>query len=69
MISYNDDYDEELSIVDGDRYLYYENNVDFYPKDDMMTLEKQIQLAKEISKKFVDYGIASEVIAEFENLL
>lgn len=68
-ISYNKDYDEQLSVVDEDGYLYYQNNLDFYPKDNGMTLENQIQLAKEISKKFVDYGIASEIIAEFENLL
>lgn len=69
VIGYNEDYDEELSIIDEDRYLYYENNIDFYPIDDAITLENQIQLAKEISKKFVDYGIDSEIIAEFEYLL
>ncbi len=69
VINCNEDYDKELSIIDENGYLYYENNIDFYPKDDAMMLENQIQLAKEISKKFVDYGIASEIIAEFENLL
>lgn len=53
VISYNEDYNEELSIVDEDRYLYYQNNIDFYPKDDAMTLEKQIQLAKEIKKNLL----------------
>lgn len=69
VINYNEDYDEKLSVVDEDGYLYYKNNVDFYPKDDTLVLEKQIQLAKDISNKFVNYGIDSEIIAEFENLL
>ncbi len=32
-------------------------------------LENQVQLAKEILQKLTNYGIASEIIAEFENLL
>ena len=50
-------------------YLYYKSHMDFYPKDDRVTLAGQIQLAKEISKKFADAGIASEIIAESEHLL
>ncbi len=69
QINYNEDYDKELSIVDEDGFLYYENNIDFYPKDDTIMLENQVQLAKEILQKFTNYGIASEIIAEFENLL
>ena len=69
VITRNEDYDEVLSSVDEDAYLYYENNMDFYPKDNAVLIEKQIQLAKDISKKFCDYGISSEIITEFENLL
>lgn len=69
VIKYNEDYDKILSSVDEDSYLYYESNIDFYPKDNTVLLEKQIQLAKDILKIFVDYGISSEIIAEFENLL
>lgn len=37
--------------------------------DDNILLEKQIEAAKNLVKIFVNYGIASEIIAEFENLL
>lgn len=68
-ITYNEDYDEKFLTVQEDGYLYYKSHMDFYPKDDRVTLAGQIQLAKEISKKFADAGIASEIIAEFEHLL
>ena len=69
VISHNEDYDEKLSIEDEDGYLYYKSNMDFYPKDESVGLDEQIELAKEVSKILIDYGIASEIIAEFENLL
>lgn len=69
VISHNEDYDEKLSIEDEDGYLYYKSNMDFYPQDDNILLEKQIEAAKNFVKIFIDYGIASEIIAEFENLL
>ncbi len=68
-ITYNEDYDEKFLTAQEDGYLYYKSHMDFYPKDDRVTLAGQIQLAKEISKKFADAGIASEIIAEFEHLL
>lgn len=68
-ISHNEDYDEKLSIKDEDRYLYYKTNMDFYPQGDNIELEKQIETAKNMVKIFADYGIASEIIAEFENLM
>lgn len=69
VINDNYDYDKKLSIEDEDGYLYYESNMDFYPKDDNIILEDQIEIAKEISRIFCDNGIASEIIAEFEDLL
>lgn len=69
MISCNEDYDEKLAFSDEDNYLYYQNNIDFYPIDAIRTLEEQIQLSQEIIQKFTDYGIPAEIIAEFENLL
>lgn len=69
IIKYNEDYNKILSSVDQDSYLYYESNIDFYPKDNAVLLENQIQLSKDIIKIFADYAISSEIIAEFENLL
>lgn len=69
VINRNEDYDEVLSRVDEDAYLYYETNLDFYPKDNIVLIENQIQLAKNILKNLNDAGIPSEIIAEFENLL
>ena len=65
-ISRNEDYDKKLSAVDEDAFLYYETNIDFYPVEEMVTLDQQIKLAKEILKKFADYGIPAEIVAEFE---
>lgn len=69
VIRYNEDYDEKLAIEDEDGYLYYECNMDFYPQDDNIMLENQIEVAKKMVEIFVNYGIASEIIAEFENML
>lgn len=65
----NEDYDEKLSLIDADAFLYYESNVYFYPCDDILTLEEQIWLAKEICRIFSESGISSEIVAEFEKLL
>jgi len=45
------------------------NRISFYPKDDNVTLEMQVSLAKDIVKKFADHEIFAEIIAEFEHLL
>lgn len=65
----NEDYDEKLSFIDADAFLYYESNMYFYPCDDILTLEEQIWLAKEICRIFSESGISSEIVAEFEKLL
>lgn len=65
----NEDYDEKLSLIDADAFLYYESNVYFYPCDEILTLEEQIWLAKEICRIFSESGISSEIVAEFEKLL
>lgn len=65
----NEDYDEKLSLIDADAFLYYESNMYFYPCDDTLTLEEQIWLAKEICRIFSESGISSEIVAEFEKLL
>lgn len=65
----NEDYDEKLSLIDADAFLYYESNVYFYPSDDTLPLEEQIWLAKEICRIFSESGISSEIVAEFEKLL
>ncbi|MDE7477486.1 MAG: hypothetical protein K2M91_05990 [Lachnospiraceae bacterium] len=65
----NENYDENLSASDEDAFLYYESNIDIYPKDDALTLEKQIQWAKGMVKIFAGEGILAEIIAEFEHLL
>lgn len=68
-INRNEDYDEKLSLIDEDAFLYYESNMYFYPCDDTLILEKQIWLAKEICRMFSKLGIPSEIVAEFEELL
>jgi len=65
----NEDYDEKLSLTDEDAFLYYKSNMYFYPCDDTLMLEEQIRLAKEIRKIFVESGIFSEIVAEFEEWL
>lgn len=68
-IKRNEDYNEKLSLIDRDAFLYYESNVYFYPCDDTLTLEEQIWMAKEICGIFSESGIPSEIVAEFEELL
>lgn len=68
-IKRNEDYDEKLSLTDEDAFLYYESNMYFYPCDDALMLKEQIQLAKVICKTFVESGISSEIVAEFEEWL
>lgn len=69
VITYNEDYNYKLSLDQDDGFMYYENNMDFYPFDDAVGLETQIRLAKEITYYFSMQGIRAEVIAEFENML
>lgn len=68
-IKRNEDYDKKLSLIDEDAFLYYESNMYFYPYDDTLMLDEQIQLAKKICKVFVESGISSEIVAEFERWL
>ncbi|GFI24815.1 hypothetical protein IMSAGC011_03619 [Lachnospiraceae bacterium] len=68
-IKRNEDYDKKLSLTDEDAFLYYESNMYFYPYDDTLMLDEQIQLAKKICKVFVESGISSEIVAEFEKWL
>ena len=69
VISKNDDFNEELAVIDEDSFLYYESNVDFFPSNDDQSLENQIILAKEIHLVFIQENILAEIISEFENLL
>lgn len=68
-IEQNEDYDKNLSLNDEDAFLYFQSNMYFYPCEDTVTLEEQIQLAKDICKIFESFGISSEIVAEFEELL
>lgn len=68
-IEQNEDYDKNLSLNDEDAFLYFQSNMYFYPYEDIVTLEEQIQLAKDICKRFESFGISSEIVAEFEELL
>lgn len=49
-IKRNEDYDKKLSLTDEDAFLYYESNMYFYPYDDTLMLDEQIQLAKKFAK-------------------
>lgn len=69
VIERNEDYDKNLSLNDEDAFLYFQSNMYFYPYEDIVTLEEQIQLAKDICKMFALSGILSEIVAEFEELL
>lgn len=68
-IEQNEDYDKNLSLNDKDGFLYYQSNMYFYPCEDTVTLEEQIQLAKDVCKLLEASGISSEIAAEFEELL
>ena len=68
-IEQNEYYDKKLAFNNEDAFLYYQSNMYFYPYEDMVTLEEQIQLAKDICKMFALSGILSEIVAEFEELL
>ncbi len=69
VIERNEDYDKNLSLNDEDAFLYFQSNMYFYPYEDIVTLEEQIQLAKDICKRLELSGISSEIVAEFEELL
>lgn len=68
VLDYNEDFDKEMSISDEDAYLYYEYNMDFYPKIEL-SLESQITFAKELVEIFRGGGVEAEIISEFEHLL
>lgn len=68
-IEQNEDYDKNLSVKDENAFLYYQSNMYFYPYEDTVTLEEQIQLAKDVCKALEAFGISSEIVAEFEELL
>lgn len=68
VLDYNEDFDKEMSISDEDAYLYYEYNMDFYPKIEL-SLESQITFAKELVEIFGGSGVEAEIISEFEHLL
>lgn len=68
VLDYNEDFDKEMSIFDEDAYLYYEYNMDFYPKIEL-SLESQITFAKELVEIFRGGGVEAEIISEFEHLL
>ncbi|MFG6369160.1 MAG: hypothetical protein K1W16_12185 [Lachnospiraceae bacterium] len=68
-IEQNEDYDKNLSLNNKDAFLYYQSNMYFYPYENTVTVEEQIQLAKDICKTLKLSGISSEIVAEFEELL
>ncbi len=69
IISLNDDFDPVLAKTDEDGFLYFENNIDFYPIEDNLTLDNQISFAREIIASFKAKGIQAEVVSEFEHLI
>lgn len=68
-LNYNEDFDKAMSISEEDAYLYYEYNMDFYPKEKELSLEVQIAFAKELAEIFRGSGVEVEIISEFEHLL
>lgn len=69
LINVNEDFDSLLALEDEDAYLYYENNLDFYPEEKDLSVNEQIVLARELVISFKDNNIAAEIIAEFEHLI
>lgn len=69
VINENEDFDAVLALEDEDAYLYYENNLDFYPEETDLNINEQIVFARELFMLFKDNNIAAEIIAEFEHLI
>lgn len=69
VISLNEDYNPALAKTDEDGFLYFENNIDFYPIEDNLTLDKQISFAKKIIASFKAKRIQAELVSEFEYLI
>lgn len=65
----NEDYDESLVSDPEDGFLYYRYKIEVFPTDGEKSVERQVNIAKQLKGALESLGCTTVICADFEELL